>query len=172
MVEEWQSYIGLTILSTSCNIFNYDIKAGNIGNMILATRSVIGKLPPWENLHSSNRSPSNSWSWNKSQYNHINPWRNLEDIQHLFLCQCRLLNVGEKCMNAILFTETAVIQVLIKYRRIITALKYLKYLLQLPPDLYAAHAMRDSISLASMGKPCWIMDILYVLEIFHFKCIH
>ena len=65
-------------------------------------------------------------------------------------------------MKALLFTETAIIP--IKYRRVITALKYLKYLLELPPDTYAAHAMRDSLSLASLGKPCWVMDILYVLK--------
>ena len=45
----------------------------------------------------------------------INPplLEKLEDIQHLLLL-CRLLKVGEKYMNAFLFTETAVIP--IKYR--------------------------------------------------------
>jgi reverse transcriptase-like protein len=52
-VDEQQTYIRLTFLSTNRNIFkeHYNIKVGkakNIGNMILATQSVIGKLPPWE----------------------------------------------------------------------------------------------------------------------------
>ena len=166
-VVERQTYIGLTIVSTNRNIFkeHYDIKAGkakNIGNMILATQSVIGKLPPWElrKLYMALMDPHLTHGAEISL--DINPdlLEKLEDIQHLFLC--RLLDVGEKCMNALLFTETAVLP--IKYRRIITALNYLKYLLQLPSDMYAAHAMRDSISLALMGKPCWVMDILYVIK--------
>ena len=166
-VVEQQTYIGVTFLSTNRNIFkeHYDIKAGkakNIGNMILATQSVIGKLPPWElrKLYMALMDPHLTHGAEISL--DINPLllEKLEDIQHLFLC--RLLNVGEKCMNALLFTETAITP--IKYRRIITALNYLKYLLQLPPDLYAAHAMQDSISLALAGKPGWIMDILYVLK--------
>jgi hypothetical protein len=151
--------------STNCNIFkeHYDIKAGkakNIGNMILATQSVIGKLPPWElrKFYMALMDPHLTHGAEISL--DIDPplLEKLEDIQHLFLCRLLLVNVGEKCMNALLFTETAVIP--IKYRRIITALKYLKYLLLLPPDLYAAYAMRDSISLAAIGKPCWFMDIL------------
>ena len=91
----------------------------------------------------------------------------LEDVQHRFLG--RLLNVGEKCLSALLFTETAIIP--IKYRRILTALKYLKYLLQMPPESYSSHAMRDSINLALSGKPCWVMDILYVLKKLPFNVI-
>jgi hypothetical protein len=91
----------------------------------------------------------------------------LEEIQHRFLG--RLLNVGEKCLSALLFTETAIIP--IKYRRIITALNYLKYLLQMPSESYASHAMRDSINLALSGKPCWVMDILYVLTNLPFHVI-
>ena len=43
----------------------------------------------------------------------INPplLEKLEDIQHLLLL-CRLLKVGEKYMNAFLFTETAVIPII------------------------------------------------------------
>ena len=166
-VNERHTYIGLTFLSTSRNIFkeHYDIKAGkakNIGNMILATQSVIGKLPPWDlrKLYLALMDPH--LIHGAEICLDINPQllEKLEEVQHLFLC--RLLNVGEKCMKALLFTETAIIP--IKYRRVITALKYLKYLLELPPDTYAAHAMRDSLSLASLGKPCWVMDILYVLK--------
>jgi hypothetical protein len=166
-VEERQTYIGLTFLSTNRNIFkeHYDTKAGKakkIGNMILATQSVIGKLPPWElrKLYMALMDPHLTHGAEISLDINLPLLEKLEDIQRLFLC--RLLNVGEKCMNAFLFTETAVIP--LKYRRIITALKYLKYLLLLPPDLYAAHAMQDSISLASVGKPSWIMDILFVLQ--------
>jgi hypothetical protein len=41
----------------------------------------------------------------------INPplLEKLEDIQHRFLG--RLLNVGEKCLSALLFTETAIIPI-------------------------------------------------------------
>ena len=101
-VEEHQTYIGLTILSTSRNIFkaHYDIKAGkakNIGNMILATQSVIRKLPPWElrKLYIALMDPQLTHGAEISI--DIDPLllEKLEDIQNLFLC--RLLNVGEKC---------------------------------------------------------------------------
>ena len=130
--------------------------------MILTTQSVIRKLPPWElrKLYMALMDPHLTHGAEISLDINLPLLEKLEDIQRLFLC--RLLNVGEKCMNAFLFTETAIIP--LRYRRIITTLKYLKYLLLLPPDLYAAHAMRDSISLASVGKPSWIMDILFVLQ--------
>ena len=48
------------------------------------------------------------------------------------------------------FTETAIIPK--KYRRIITALKYLKYLLQMPPDSFSSQEMWDPINLALSGK--------------------
>ena len=48
------------------------------------------------------------------------------------------------------FTETAIIPK--KYWRIITALKYLKYLLQMLPDSFSSQAMRDPINLALSGK--------------------
>ena len=166
-ISEKQSYIGVTVLSTDRNIFklHYDLKAGKAkktGNMILALQSVIGKLPPWElrKLYMALIDPH--LTHGAEICLDINPplLEKLEDIQHRFLG--RVLNVGEKCLSALLFTETAIIP--IKYRRIITALKYMKYLLQMPSDSYSSHAMRDSINLAMSGKPGWVMDILYVLK--------
>ncbi|KAF8173440.1 hypothetical protein BJ912DRAFT_818614, partial [Pholiota molesta] len=83
----------------------------------------------------------------------------LEDVQQHFIR--RMLSVGEKCPTSLLFTETAIVP--IRYRRIIYALRYLKYLLQMPKESYVHHALRDSIRLAKEGKQCWIMDIQYVL---------
>jgi len=84
--------------------------------MILATQSVIGKLPPWE-LYIALMDPHRTHGAEISL--DINPLllEKLDETQHLFLG--RLLNVGEKYMKAFLFTETAIIP--IKYRRIITA---------------------------------------------------
>jgi len=135
----------------------------------VALQSVIGKLPPWElrKLYMALIDPH--LTHGAEICLDINPplLEKLEDIQHRFLG--RLLNVGEKCLSALLFTETAIIP--IKYRRIFTALKYLKYLLQMPSESYSSHAMRDSINLALSGKPCWVMDILYVLKNLPFNVI-
>ena len=74
-------------------------------------------------------------------------------------------------MNAF-FTETAIIPIISKkYGRIVTAkLIEISQILAATAlrsvTLYATHAMQDSILLASVGKYCWIMDILchqYVL---------
>ena len=175
IVEEQHTYIGLTILSTSCNIFkeHYNIKAGkakNIGNMILATQSVIGKLFPWElrKFYMALMDPHLTHGAKISL--DINPplLEKLEEIQHLFLS--RLLNVGEKCMNAVLFTETAVIP--IKYRRIITALKYLKYLLQLPQICMLPMPCETQFHLHQSANHAGLWTFCMSLKAFHFKCIH
>jgi hypothetical protein len=173
-IGEKQTYVGLTVLSTDRNIFklHYDLKAGKAkktGNMILALQSVIGKLPPWEMRKMYMALIDPHLTHGAEICLDINPTllEKLEDIQHRFLG--RLLNVGEKCLSALLFTETAIIP--IRYRRIITALKYLKYLLQMPPESFSSHAMQDSINLALSGKPGWVMDILYVLKNLPFNVI-
>lgn len=65
-------------------------------------------------------------------------------------------------MTAILYTESGVMP--IQYRRILLALKHLKYVIQLPPNMYASAAFRDSLDLLQMGKPGWLGDIKYALE--------
>jgi hypothetical protein len=125
-IGEKQTYVGLTVLSTDRNIIklHYDFKAGKAktGNMILALQSVIGKLPPWElrKMYMALFDPHLTLQVGAEICLDIKPplLEKLEDIQHRFLG--RLLNVGEKCLSALLFTETAIIP--IKYRRKFTAL--------------------------------------------------
>jgi len=49
------------------------------------------------------------------------------------------------------------------------ALEYLKYLLLLPRERYASHAIRDSFNLASRGQKGWVTDITVILSILPFQ---
>ncbi|PPQ81254.1 hypothetical protein CVT26_015075 [Gymnopilus dilepis] len=166
-IQESQCYIGFNVGPTDRNIFkrHYEAKADkarNVGNMILAVQSLIGKMTPWEmrKLY---------WALMDPHLVHgaeicldIDPplLELLENIQHRFLQ--KLLSVGEKCPTPLLFTETAIIP--LRYRRINYALNYLKYLLQLPDDALAKRALKESIKLALEGKQCWAMDLRYALS--------
>ena len=89
----------------------------------------------------------------------------LENIQNSFLR--RLLSVGEKTLGVLLFTETGILP--IRYRRMLIALEYLKYLLLLPQERYASHAIRDSFNLASRGQKGWVTDITVILSSLPFQ---
>jgi hypothetical protein len=69
----------------------------------------------------------------------------------------RLLGLNQSSMLAPLFTETSLVPV--RFRRIILALGFLKYLLSLPTEQYARRALNDSIDLAANGKPSWVKDL-------------
>ncbi|KII91974.1 hypothetical protein PLICRDRAFT_36739 [Plicaturopsis crispa FD-325 SS-3] len=85
----------------------------------------------------------------------------LESVQHRFLR--RLLGLKYRSMLAVLFTETGVLP--IRYRRIILALGYLKYLIALPPNRFAWSAFMDSVRLARLGHRCWLNDLRAVLAL-------
>lgn len=74
----------------------------------------------------------------------------------------RLLGIGSRAIVASLFTETGFMP--IGHRRLILALRYLQYLLRLPPHQYAAAAMRDTFALAGSSQACWATDIRLVLR--------
>ncbi|KAJ3757761.1 hypothetical protein EV360DRAFT_30012, partial [Lentinula raphanica] len=77
----------------------------------------------------------------------------LEDAQHLILR--RMLGLSLNSVLAPLFTETGIM--LIRYRRIILALRYLKaYVLALPLDHYAHLSLRESSRLREAGERSWL----------------
>lgn len=65
-------------------------------------------------------------------------------------------------MKAVLFTETGVIP--IRHRRIILALRYLAYLVDLPMEPFTRHALEDSKVLLNERKPGWLGDLVRVLD--------
>ncbi|KAF8879436.1 hypothetical protein CPB84DRAFT_1817407 [Gymnopilus junonius] len=142
---EMQTYIGLTFQSISRKIFeeHCSTKAGKAYN------SIIGDLPPWEIRKMYMALVDPPLTHEKSLLSL------LEEIQCTL--QKRLLGMGKQSI------------IPIKYRRLLIALNYLKYILQMPSDSYLVHAMRDSIKLAEDGKQGWAMGILYVLEKLQFE---
>lgn len=65
-------------------------------------------------------------------------------------------------MTAVLFSETGIMP--IRYRRVILALGYLKYLLALPPERLAWNALMESYALARGGHISWVNDLKLVLQ--------
>ena len=84
----------------------------------------------------------------------------LTDVQHLYIR--RLLHVGQRSVLAPLFSETGILPV--RFRRVVLAVGYLAYLLQLPDHHYAHVALRESMSLLRHGFPCWVADLNWVIS--------
>ncbi|GAW03734.1 hypothetical protein LENED_005478 [Lentinula edodes] len=79
----------------------------------------------------------------------------LEQVQLLFLRW--MLGLSRRSMVAPLFTETGIMP--IRIRRVILALRYLIYLLKLPPDHYAYLALQENNNLRTQGRKCWLSDL-------------
>ncbi|KAJ3754458.1 hypothetical protein EV360DRAFT_19671, partial [Lentinula raphanica] len=86
----------------------------------------------------------------------------LEDVQIRFLR--RMLGVSSNSVISPLFTETGILP--IRARRLILALRYLKYLASLPPSHYAAIALSQNILLLDSHRACWLSDIQQALKHF------
>ncbi|KAJ4478552.1 hypothetical protein C8R41DRAFT_772466, partial [Lentinula lateritia] len=84
----------------------------------------------------------------------------LEQVQ--LLCLRRLLGLSRRSMVAPLFTETGVMP--IRFRRVILALRYLIYLLNLPLDHYASLALQANHALRSSGNSCWLSDLEWAIQ--------
>ncbi|GAW03939.1 hypothetical protein LENED_005694 [Lentinula edodes] len=77
----------------------------------------------------------------------------LEDVQIRFLC--RMLNLSNNSVITPLFTESGIMP--IRTRRASLALRYLKYLITLPPSHYAFSALWDNDNLRRAGSRTWTM---------------
>lgn len=166
-VSSEQTYVGVTLISPKIstrklNIFeeHYTKKASKarvIGNAIFGLESMIGVLPPWEGkkLYMALVDPHLIHGCKVSLDTNKTSLAQLEEIQVAFLR--RLLGLNQRSMLAPLFTETSLVPV--RFRRIILALNFLKYLLSLPTERYARRALNDSIDLAANGKPSWVKDL-------------
>ncbi|KAH7879474.1 uncharacterized protein C8R40DRAFT_1035802, partial [Lentinula edodes] len=84
----------------------------------------------------------------------------LEDVQIRFLC--RMLNLSNNSVITPLFTESGIMP--IRTRRASLALRYLKYLITLPPSHYAFSALWDNDNLCRAGSPCWLSDLDYAIS--------
>ncbi|KAF8158387.1 hypothetical protein B0H34DRAFT_656575 [Crassisporium funariophilum] len=83
----------------------------------------------------------------------------LEKIQKDYLR--RMLGLNTRCPIVVLYSETGIQP--IRYRRILAALKYLEYMVSLPPERLVYNAIMDSYALACEGKISWINDMRIAL---------
>ncbi|KAF7331487.1 Reverse transcriptase domain-containing protein [Mycena kentingensis (nom. inval.)] len=159
-------FAGVWISSVSANIFepNYSIYAGkarNAANTIFSVRHRTGQIPVDVGINLYNARVdcylirAADIAIDVDGLVHM-----LEEVQRDFLR--RLLGVGSRSLLAPLFTETGVMP--IRYRRLILALKRVRYLTKLDFDRIPHRAFRDSIDLWQEGKPCWIADIAIALN--------
>ncbi|KAJ7724995.1 hypothetical protein DFH07DRAFT_1003465, partial [Mycena maculata] len=88
----------------------------------------------------------------------------LEKVQNAFLR--RLLGLGAYSMRAPLFTELGLVPLC--YRRLILALRYLGYLVNLAATHYAKAALEDSYQLYLKGCQGYWMDLVYALQSLQF----
>ena len=79
----------------------------------------------------------------------------LECIQHYFVR--RLLGLPTNSLLVAFFTETGLLP--LKFRRLLVALNYLKYLVNLPPSRLACKALEDSITLDRCSNHSWVRDL-------------
>ncbi|KII94046.1 hypothetical protein PLICRDRAFT_36277 [Plicaturopsis crispa FD-325 SS-3] len=159
-------YVGVWFRSTHRNIFadHYTIKASkaiNMAHAIFAIEKRVGALPVFEGrqLYMARFDPHLISGCEVSIDVDSSLLGELEDAQHSFLR--RLLGVNRRGMLCPLFTETGVLP--IKFRRIILALTYARYLVNLPGRRFARAAFLDSVSLAASGTPCWLGDLRLAL---------
>ncbi|KAJ3855988.1 hypothetical protein EV368DRAFT_8559, partial [Lentinula lateritia] len=84
----------------------------------------------------------------------------LEDVQLRFLR--RMLNLSNNSVITPLFTESGIMP--IRTRRASLALRYLKYLIALPPSHYAFLALWENNNLRRTSSPCWLSDLDYAIS--------
>jgi hypothetical protein len=83
------------------------------------------------------------------------PLQPLEQVQLTFIR--RLLGLPTRSTRHILFTETGLLP--LRYRRLMLALRYMSYLVKLPPQHYANAAFWDSVDLACHGRNSWFAEL-------------
>ncbi|KAJ3834421.1 hypothetical protein F5878DRAFT_544864, partial [Lentinula raphanica] len=84
----------------------------------------------------------------------------LEDAQHLILR--RMLGLSRNSILAPLFTETGIMP--IRPRRVILALRYLLYLLELQHNHYAFLALQECSHLRESGERSWLSDLDWAIQ--------
>lgn len=157
-------YVGVsfTTESSSTSLFSDQYKtkrtkARQTANVILGLQSHIGPIPPFDacKLYKARIDPHLIFACELSVDCSKSLLSEIQDIQHLYLRA--ILGLNPRSTLAVLFTETGITP--IKYRRLLVALRFLKYLLGLPPTHLARCAMADSMNLRNSLLPSWFGDL-------------
>lgn len=160
-------YVGIHMSTDTKDMFQNQYKhaaskATTAMNACLAVDRIVDGLPVWEarTLYMARVDPYLSSGADVSLDITVANLKMLQDVQHSYIR--RVLGLGNRSELAVLFSETGIVP--IKYRRIQTALDYLKYLIKLPEDRLAKDALLDSLDLARNGAISWVNDLRLVLE--------
>ena len=160
-------YVGVWFSSTTRDIFakHYDEKASKacrVACVSFALDDFIGSLAPTEGklLYMARVEPVLTFASEVVLDVDETSVTKLTNVQHLYIR--RLLHVGQRSVLAPLFSETGILPV--RFRRVVLAVGYLAYLLQLPDHHYARVALQESMSLLRRGFPCWVADLNWVLS--------
>ncbi|KAF5387236.1 hypothetical protein D9757_006871 [Collybiopsis confluens] len=163
LVESW-SYVGLTLCSSSRDIFSLHYRA-KLTQAVGAAASLYGceklvgrrRLPP-EIARTLYMALVDCYLISASDVAidvAASSCQPLYAAQNNFLR--RILGLGGNSKIAPLFTELGLIP--LRYRRLSLALRYLSYLSQRPVSSFAALALVESSSLRQRKHPSWLMDI-------------
>ena len=160
-------YVGIYIQTDKKDMFErqYQVnaeKAGQMANMCLAVNRIVGGLPVWEAraLYMARVDPYLTNGCDVSLDVVKSNLSLLEDVQIAYLR--KMLGMGSRSMIAVLFSQTGIMP--IRYRRILLALGYLKYLLSLPAERLAWNALMESYGLARAGQISWVNDLKLVMQ--------
>lgn len=166
-VEE-ATYVGVKFSSATNNVFaqHYKFKsdkAFNVSGAVMGVDAYTGVLPPKQGikLYMACVDPHLISGAEVSIDTDKNTLKELEKAQQSFIR--RLLALNSKSLVAPLYTETGVLP--IKYRRVVIALRYLKYLLSLPANHLAFCALMEVIDLHEQKHASWFSDLHRVLQL-------
>ncbi|EIM90461.1 uncharacterized protein STEHIDRAFT_33397, partial [Stereum hirsutum FP-91666 SS1] len=166
---EWVSkhkYTGITVTSTERDIFTLHyrekgLSAQRVANVCFAAESMVGSIPPREAriLYLARVDPFLISACDVIIDICLNNLWNLEKVQIRYIR--RLLHLRRRSMYHVLYSETGLMP--LRYRRLILALRFLRYLVLLPQRHYARCAFDDSLDLARTGRSGWVGDLAIAL---------
>lgn len=161
------SYVGMTFVSDARNIFakhyaRKEISARSIANVTFSVESFVGSLPPFQGkrLYNARVDPHLTAGCEVALDVDMALLKPLQKVQHTYMQ--RLIGLNPRAMRAFCFSETGVLP--LAYRRIILAVRYLKYVLARPPHHLVACALRECELLYLAGAPSWLGDLAVVIN--------
>ncbi|KAF9025823.1 hypothetical protein BDZ89DRAFT_922020, partial [Hymenopellis radicata] len=159
-------YVGIVFTSTKRDIFfaHYvakAVKAMRVASVIFSLENHVGVLTVSMGcrLYQACVDPHLTFGSEVAIDVHAAGIARLEKVQVYFLR--RLLGLTRRSTTMPLYTETGMMP--LRYRRVILALRYVQYTLNVKEHVLAASGVKDSLNLHNQRMPGWVMDLEYVL---------
>ncbi|KAF5320338.1 hypothetical protein D9611_011279 [Ephemerocybe angulata] len=170
-----QPYLGFVISSEEVTMLrgHYKTKVGKaqkVGRAVCALEQLTGVFPAERalRLYMALVDPHLTHGCDIALDNHAGSLRLLERVQISYLR--RVLGLGKRSMIPVLFSETGIVPV--RYRRLLIALGYLRYLaVDCTGDQYARRALNEAIAIDFAGRArSWITELREVVGKLPFPC--